>query len=64
MKDALASGACDFLDVEVKDEASIGLWANRLIEAILERKWKKMDFDPQKYSWEKVAQWFCEEMNL
>jgi glycosyltransferase involved in cell wall biosynthesis len=64
MKEALERGMCDFMNVEVLDSASIGIWANTLVEAILEKKWTRVDVTPQNYSWEKVADFFIEEMKL
>ncbi len=64
LKEALEKNMCDFLTVEVLDEASIGLWANTLIEAIIDKKWKRVQVNPQDYSWEKVADFFCKEMSL
>ncbi len=64
MKDAIAKGCVDITDVEVKDEASIGLWANLLVESIRDRKWEKMDFDPENYSWERVADFFIELLGV
>lgn len=64
LKEAIDKHCCDMLDVEVKDEASIGLWANCLVEAIIGRKWEKMNFSTDDYSWEKVADHFIEEMSL
>ncbi len=62
MKDAAAKGMCDFIDVEINGEAEIGIWANALLEAIMDRKWEQMDFKPEDYSWEKVADFFIELM--
>lgn len=64
MRDALASDACDFMEIEVLDDASIGLWANTLMEAILDKKWERVNFSPKDYSWEKVADWFIAEFDL
>lgn len=64
MKEALERGMCDFMNVEVIDEASIGIWANTLVEAIVDQKWKKVDICPQNYSWEKTADFFISEMKL
>ncbi len=64
MSQAIKDGMCDMLDVEVKDEASTGLWAHALIEAILEKKWTKVEVDPERYSWERVADFFIKEMEL
>lgn len=64
MKDAIAKGCVDLIETEVVDEASVGLWANTLVEALLEKKWQRMDFSPENYSWEKVADFFIKEMGL
>ncbi len=64
MSRAISDGMCDMLDVEVKDEASTGLWANALVEAIIGAKWEKVKVDPETYSWERVADLFIKEMEL
>lgn len=61
---AIESGMCDLIDVEVVDEATAGIWANRLVEALMEKKWQRVSVDPQTKSWEKVADFFIKEMNL
>lgn len=64
LKPALDRGLCDMLTVEARDEASYGIWANTLVDAIIGKKWEKMDFVPEQFSWEKVADHFIAEMNL
>lgn len=64
LSQAIKDGMVDMLDVEVKDDASTGLWANALVEAIIDRKWLRVNVDPQTYSWEKVADNFIQEMSL
>lgn len=64
LSQAIKDGMVDMLDVEAKDDASIGIWANALVEAIIGRKWEKVKVDPETYSWEKVADNFIQEMSL
>ena len=64
MKPALERDLCDMLTIEANTEANIGIWANTLVDAIIGRKWEKMDFTPDQFSWEKVADFFIKEMNL
>lgn len=63
---AIECGMCEVLDIEAVegDEASTGLWANRLVEALIEKKWERVSVDPQTKSWERVADWFLKEMQL
>lgn len=63
MSEAMKRDMCDVLDVEVKDEASTGLWANCLVEALIDKKWKKVDL-PMEMTWEKVADFFIKEFEL
>lgn len=63
MKEAISKGMCDFMNIEVIDEASIGLWANTLVDAIIGRKWEQMDL-PITQTWEKVADLFIKEFGL
>ena len=64
MAEAINKGMCDVLAPEVKDDASTGLWANRVVDAVLERKYKKVNVDPRKYSWETVGDFFIKELSL
>lgn len=63
MKDAIAQDMCDFMTVEVVNEATTGLWANRLVDAMLDKKWKRVDL-PIKRTWETVTDFFIQEMAL
>lgn len=64
LKEAIEKDMCDFLDVEAKDEASFKIWADALVSAIKEEKWKRVKVDPESYGWEKVADHFIKEFNL
>jgi len=64
MKDAIAADCVDMLDTEVCDEASTALWANTLVESIMDQRWARMNFDAHNYSWEKVSDFFIKEMGL
>lgn len=61
---AIESGMCDLIDLEVTDDASIGIWANRLVESIIDKKWQHVKVDPQTKSWERVADFFIKNMSL
>ncbi len=54
---------CDMVDVEVTDEASIGIWANVLAEAILDKKYLRVNL-PITRTWESVADKFISELAL
>lgn len=64
LKEAIEKGMVDMTDVEAVGDASVGIWANLLHKAILEKKWERVKVDPQDYSWEKVADFFIKELNL
>lgn len=64
MKEAIQKGCCDVLTPEAVGEANVGIWANTLVEAIVDKKWRRVDVCPQDYSWEKVADFFIKEMEL
>ncbi len=64
LAEAIKNDMVQMTDVEATGEANIGLWANLLVEAILEKKWMKVKTDPQEKSWEKVADFFIKEMSL
>lgn len=64
MKEAIDRGMCDFMNIEVLDDASIGIWAHTLVEALIDKKWRAVDISKEKYSWEKVADLFIKELEL
>lgn len=64
LADAIKTGMVEMTDVEVTDEASTGIWANLLVEAILEKKWERVKVVPENLSWEKVGDFFVKEMSL
>ncbi len=52
LAEASEKGMCDLLDLPVNDYEA---WADKVIRAIEEEKWKTMDIDPTPLSWESVA---------
>ncbi len=64
LSEAIEKGMVEMTDIEATGDAAIGLWANMLVEAIIERKWERVKQDPQEKSWEKVAEFFIKEMSL
>lgn len=64
MKEAVEKGMCDMLTSEVCDDASTTEWANVLVESIKHSKWEKIDINPEHYSWERVADFFIEQLDL
>jgi glycosyltransferase involved in cell wall biosynthesis len=61
---AIETGMCDLIDVEVTDAASTGIWANRLVSAILDKSWERVKVSLESKSWERVAEYFIKEMSL
>lgn len=64
LKPAIDAGTLDMIDVEVLDEGSTAIWANRVVDAIIEKKWQYMNFTPEQFSWERVAEFFIKELDL
>ncbi len=64
LKEALDKDMCDMLNVEADTPANIAIWANCLMDAIIDKKWQRVSVDPESYSWEKVGDRFVQEMNL
>ncbi len=64
LKDAIDKDMCDMLSVEANTPANVAIWANCLIEAIIDKKWQRVNVNPEAYSWEKVGDRFVEEMSL
>jgi len=64
MKPALDRDMCDMMQTDVPSgDATTGLWANRLVSAIIDRKWERVDI-PMTATWEKVADKFLEEFGI
>jgi glycosyltransferase involved in cell wall biosynthesis len=64
LKDAISKDMCDLVNFEANTEANVGIWANVLTEAIIDKKWRRVDVSPADYSWEKVGDFFIKEMEL
>lgn len=64
LKPAINQGMADCLDLDVKDPRTHGVWAKHLIDALKEKKWQKMDFSPDQFSWESVADDFIKFMEI
>jgi glycosyltransferase involved in cell wall biosynthesis len=64
MKDALESGQCDMLSLDASCSEEYDQWARVVIDALKEKKYERMAFDPEKYSWEKASDRFIEVMGL
>lgn len=64
MREAIERGQCDVIDTDCETEAEVGIWANRVVEAIIDEKWRHVDIDPENYTWGKVADKFIQELGL
>lgn len=64
LSDAIEKGMVEMLDTEVSDESSTLLWAERLVDAIKEKKWERVKVDPETHSWARVADLFIKEFSL
>lgn len=64
MKEAIEKDMCEFVSTDCETDAEVGIWANRVVEAVIERKWERVKIDKQDYTWGKVADRFIEELNL
>jgi len=64
MQEAIAKGMCDVIDTDCETDAEVAIWANRVVEAVLDEKWRKVHINPDDYSWGKVADKFIEELGL
>lgn len=54
LKPAIEQNSCDLIDCDMNDQV-VPLFAEKVIAAIKEEKYKKMDFNPELFSWSKVA---------
>jgi glycosyltransferase involved in cell wall biosynthesis len=64
MKDAIAKGMCEVLDTDCETDAEVQVWAERVVEAVKERKYKRVNVNAHDLSWAKVADAFIKEMGL
>jgi glycosyltransferase involved in cell wall biosynthesis len=63
MKPAIERGMCDMIQGTVpQDPASMGIWANALVEAVIDKKYKGVNI-PIEQTWEKVADHFLQEFS-
>lgn len=58
LKEAETKGYGNIIDGEMIDHGILDLFAEKVVSAIEEKKWHKMDISPANYSWESVsAEW-------
>lgn len=58
LKPALDRDMAECLDLDTFEPANQEIWAQHVISAIKESKWKKMDFAPEQFSWESATEDF------
>lgn len=63
LKDAEEKGYADIIDCDMNEEA-VPVFAQKVIDAIKEEKWRKIDFDPESVSWSSVAVEWQKMFNL
>jgi len=63
MAPAIENNHCDMIDCDMTEEV-VPLFAEKVIEAIKQSKWKKMDFNPEQFSWKKVSEEWVEMFQL
>lgn len=64
LKKAREANICDVLDFDCKTEAETERYALAVVDALQEKKWKKVEVDPMEYSWDRVADEWIEYMGL
>lgn len=60
---AIKKDMCDIIDCDMNDDV-VPLFAEKVVEAIKQSKWKKMDFGPEQFSWEGVAKEWIQTFQL
>ena len=55
LSDALVKGQAWMTDINARDEESFQYWADELVRAVEEERWKRIEFDIQSHSWENVT---------
>lgn len=63
LKDAEANGWADIIDMNM-DASAIPVFAEKVIAAIKENKWERIDFKPESKSWENLAKEWVDMFNL
>lgn len=64
LKDFEAQNFCEIIERGIFDESDVDFWADRVIDAVQNKKWEKIKVDPQLYGWERVSDHFIEFMDL
>lgn len=68
LQDTLASASADgfaeLLDIDPSEPAGIDLFAEKTVEALMDKKWEKISFDARLYSWESVAREWLKILNV
>lgn len=64
MAEAIAKDMCTVLNSDAKSDASLDEWAKEVLSAITEKKYQRMDIKAERYSWERVGDFFIKELGL
>lgn len=64
MKFANENGMGKLIDMDCETEDQMKVWAQELVSAIREERWKNVNVDPQQFSWESVAREWVTFMGL
>ena len=60
LADASDKGMCTLVDHDCTTPEQVGKYANEVISAIREKKWERINVDPNQFSWESIAKEWLE----
>lgn len=64
VRDPSLKGMATMLDLNCQSDAEFDFWANELNQIIREKRWNKIDINPEQFSWERVADEWIVMMGL
>jgi glycosyltransferase involved in cell wall biosynthesis len=62
--EARQNGFANLFEENCSTDDEVRMWSEKVCEALETKVWEKIDVDPNKYSWESVAQEWCQEFNI
>lgn len=64
LADAEAKGMCKIMEKDASCAEEYQIWADELVNAILDERWRRVEVDPDQYSWSNATKHFIKSMDL
>jgi glycosyltransferase involved in cell wall biosynthesis len=64
LADAEAKGMCKIMEKDASCAEEYQIWADELVNAILDERWRRVEIDPDQYSWANATKHFIKSMDL